>query len=115
MVAGLFQSSGCPAVVAMRKKSAVGFSEARRIPEVVPSGKVKSMLHLAELVEKHNDQIATFETWDTEKPYEQAVKIGVRWLYIPVIMLADKILDMTIPAEGPYCIQTLHERIEFVG
>lgn len=45
------------------------------------------MLHLAELVEKHNDQIATFETWDTEKPYEQAVKIGVRWLYIPVIML----------------------------
>ncbi|XP_069153328.1 uncharacterized protein [Solanum lycopersicum] len=74
-----------------REKSAVGFSEARRIPEVVPSGKVKSMLHLAELVEKHNDQIATFETWDTEKPYEQAVKIGVRWLYIPVIMLARQI------------------------
>lgn len=49
------------------------------------------MLHLAELVEKHNDQIATFETWDTEKPYEQAVKIGVRWLYIPVIMLARQI------------------------
>ncbi|KAK4724577.1 hypothetical protein R3W88_027356 [Solanum pinnatisectum] len=50
----------------------------------------KVLLHLAKLIEKHNDQIATFETWDTGKPYEQAVKIGVHWLYIPIIMLVSE-------------------------
>lgn len=35
------------------------------------------MLRLADLIEKHNDQIATLETWDTGKPYEQAAKIEV--------------------------------------
>lgn len=35
------------------------------------------MLRLADLIEKHNDQIATLETWDTGKPYAQAAKIEV--------------------------------------
>ncbi|KAL3329965.1 hypothetical protein AABB24_034034 [Solanum stoloniferum] len=76
----------------------------------------KILLHLVELIEKHNDQIAMFETWDTGKPYKQVVKIGVHWLNISIIMLAGQIkFMMSIHAEGTYCIQTLHELIEFVG
>ncbi|KAG5616080.1 hypothetical protein H5410_015904, partial [Solanum commersonii] len=55
-------------------------------------------------------------TWDTRKTYEQAAKIGVHWLYISIIMLVsweDKTHGMTIPAEGPYRIQTLLELIGF--
>lgn len=35
------------------------------------------MLRFADLLEKHNDEIATLETWDNGKPYEQAAKIEV--------------------------------------
>lgn len=35
------------------------------------------MLRLADLIEKHNDEIATIESWDTGKLYEQAAKIEV--------------------------------------
>ncbi|KAK6788806.1 hypothetical protein RDI58_012604 [Solanum bulbocastanum] len=58
------------------EKLVVGFSEARMFPGVEMS---KVLLHLVKLIEKHNDQIATFETWDIGKPYKQAVKIGVHW------------------------------------
>ncbi|XP_009759823.1 benzaldehyde dehydrogenase, mitochondrial-like [Nicotiana sylvestris] len=78
----------------------------------------KILLRLADLIEKHNDQIATLETWDTGKPYEQAAKIEV-----PMVVRllryyagwADKIHGMTIPADGPYHVQTLHEPIGVAG
>lgn len=35
------------------------------------------LLRFADLVEKHNDEIAALETWDNGKPYEQAAKIEV--------------------------------------
>lgn len=35
------------------------------------------ILRFADLVEKHNDEIAALETWDNGKPYEQSAKIEI--------------------------------------
>lgn len=35
------------------------------------------MLRFADLVEKHNDEIAALETWDNGKPYEQSANIEI--------------------------------------
>lgn len=78
----------------------------------------KILLRLADLIEKHNDQVATLETWDTGKLYEQASKIEVPMVVRLLRYYAgrtDKIHDMTIPADGPYHVQTLHEPIEVAG
>lgn len=38
------------------------------------------LLRFADLVEKHNDEIAALETWNNGKPYEQAAKAEVPML-----------------------------------
>lgn len=38
------------------------------------------MLRAADLIEKHNDEIAALETWDNGKPYEQSAQIEVPML-----------------------------------
>jgi aldehyde dehydrogenase (NAD+) len=35
------------------------------------------LLRFADLIEKHNDELAALETWDNGKPYEQAALIEV--------------------------------------
>ena len=35
------------------------------------------ILRFADLIEKHNDEIAALETWDNGKPYEQDAKVEV--------------------------------------
>ena len=35
------------------------------------------LLRFADLIEKHNDELAALETWDNGKPYEQAAHIEV--------------------------------------
>ena len=35
------------------------------------------MLRAADLIEKHNDELAILETWDNGKPYAQAAEIEV--------------------------------------
>lgn len=35
------------------------------------------MFGFADLLEKHTEEIATLETWDNGKPYEQAAKIEI--------------------------------------
>lgn len=35
------------------------------------------LLRFADLIEKHNDELAALETWDNGKPYEQAAQIEV--------------------------------------
>ncbi|XP_042503103.1 aldehyde dehydrogenase family 2 member B7, mitochondrial-like [Macadamia integrifolia] len=72
----------------------------------------------ADLLEKHNDEIATLETWDNGKPYEQAAKIEVPMLTRLMRYYAgwaDKIHGLTVPADGPYHVQTLHEPIGVAG
>lgn len=34
----------------------------------------------ADLIEKHNDEIAALETWDNGKPFEQAAQIEIPML-----------------------------------
>jgi len=76
------------------------------------------MLRFADLLEKHNDEIAALETWDNGKPYEQAslveVPMAVR-LFRYYAGWADKIHGLTVPADGPYHVQTLHEPIGVAG
>jgi len=38
------------------------------------------MLRAADLIEKHNDEIAALETWDNGKPYEQSAQIEIPML-----------------------------------
>ncbi|CAI9280358.1 unnamed protein product [Lactuca saligna] len=76
------------------------------------------LLRFADLVEKHNDDIAALETWDNGKPYEQAAKAEVPMLtrlFRYYAGWADKIHGLTVPADGPYQVHTLHEPIGVAG
>lgn len=76
------------------------------------------MLRFADLLEKHNDEIAALETWDNGKPYEQAALVEVPMvvrLFRYYAGWADKIHGLTVPADGPYHVQTLHEPIGVAG
>lgn len=58
----------------------------------------KILLRAADLIEKHNDELATLETWDNGKPYEQAAKIEVPMLVRVIRYYAGK-------REGKYTLQ----------
>nr|XP_043614853.1 benzaldehyde dehydrogenase, mitochondrial-like [Erigeron canadensis] len=76
------------------------------------------LLRFADLVEKHNDSLAALETWNNGKPYEQAAQGEVPMfarLFRYYAGWADKIHGMTVPADGPYHVQTLHEPIGVAG
>ncbi|KAI3433107.1 Aldedh domain-containing protein [Psidium guajava] len=87
-------------------------------PRMSAYERAKIILRFADLIEKHNDELATLETWDNGKPYEQAAKIE-----LPMIVRllryyagwADKIHGLTVPADGQYHVQTLHEPIGVAG
>ncbi|AQL03016.1 Restorer of fertility2 [Zea mays] len=76
------------------------------------------LLRFADLIEKHNDELAALETWDNGKPYEQAAQIEV-----PMVARlmryyagwADKIHGLIVPADGPHHVQILHEPIGVAG
>lgn len=65
-------------------------------------------MRCADILEKHNDEVAAIETWDNGKPYEQAAKVEIpmvvrlfryyagnciifEFLYHVVIVLFDKL------------------------
>ncbi|KAL0372394.1 UNVERIFIED_CONTAM: Aldehyde dehydrogenase family 2 member B7, mitochondrial [Sesamum calycinum] len=76
------------------------------------------MLRFADLVEKHNDEIAALETWDNGKVYEQSAHIEIPMLarlFRYYAGWADKIHGLTIRADGPYHVQSLHEPIGVAG
>ncbi|XP_059592268.1 benzaldehyde dehydrogenase, mitochondrial-like [Vitis vinifera] len=78
----------------------------------------RMILRFADLLEKHNDEIAALETWDNGKPYEQAAKVEVP-LMIRLMRYhagwADKIHGLTVPADGLHQVQTFHEPIGVAG
>lgn len=87
-------------------------------PKMTAYERCKIMLRFADLVEKHNDEIAALETWDNGKPYEQSAKIEIPMfvrLFRYYAGWADKIHGLTIPADGPHHVQTLHEPIGVAG
>ncbi|XP_077222471.1 aldehyde dehydrogenase family 2 member B4, mitochondrial-like [Tasmannia lanceolata] len=87
-------------------------------PKMTPYERSCILYRFADLIEKHNDEIAALETWDNGKPYEQAAKSE-----IPVFARlmryyagwADKIHGLTVPADGPHHVQVLHEPIGVAG
>ncbi|XP_042501194.1 aldehyde dehydrogenase family 2 member B7, mitochondrial-like [Macadamia integrifolia] len=87
-------------------------------PKMTAYERSRIIYRFADLLDKHNDEIAALETWDNGKPYEQAAKIEV-----PMVTRllryyagwADKIHGLTVPADGPYHVQTLHEPIGVAG
>ncbi|XP_065873986.1 benzaldehyde dehydrogenase, mitochondrial-like [Euphorbia lathyris] len=87
-------------------------------PKMTAYERSRIMLRFADLVEKHNDDIAALETWDNGKPYEQAAKAEVP-MFVRLMRYyagwADKIHGLTVPADGQYHVQTLHEPIGVAG
>ncbi|XP_047312300.1 benzaldehyde dehydrogenase, mitochondrial-like isoform X2 [Impatiens glandulifera] len=87
-------------------------------PRMTAYERSKILLRFADMVEKNIKEIAALETWNSGKPYEQAAKIELPMfvrLFRYYAGWADKIHGLTIPADGPYHVQTLHEAIGVAG
>ncbi|KAG6426406.1 hypothetical protein SASPL_110629 [Salvia splendens] len=87
-------------------------------PRMTAYGRQKILLRFADLIEKHNDEIAALETWDNGKPFEQSAQIEVPMfarLFRYYAGWTDKIHGLTVPADGPHHVQTLHEPIGVAG
>ncbi|KAL0421349.1 UNVERIFIED_CONTAM: Aldehyde dehydrogenase family 2 member B7, mitochondrial [Sesamum latifolium] len=87
-------------------------------PKMTAYERQRILLRFADLVEKHNDEIAALETWDSGKLYEQCAQIEVPMfvrLFRYYAGWADKIHGLTIPADGALHVQTLHEPIGVAG
>ncbi|RYR65070.1 hypothetical protein Ahy_A03g011066 isoform C [Arachis hypogaea] len=87
-------------------------------PKMTAYERQRILLRAADLLEKHNDELAALETWDNGKPYEQSAQIEIPMLvrlFRYYAGWADKIHGMTVPADGQYHVQTLHEPIGVAG
>uniref|UniRef100_A0A5B6ZRQ8 Aldehyde dehydrogenase domain-containing protein n=1 Tax=Davidia involucrata TaxID=16924 RepID=A0A5B6ZRQ8_DAVIN len=87
-------------------------------PKMTAYERSRIIFRFADLVEKHSDELAALETWDSGKTYEQAANVDVPML-IRVFRYyagwADKIHGLTVPADGPHHVQILHEPIGVAG
>ncbi|GAB2240732.1 hypothetical protein Droror1_Dr00021250 [Drosera rotundifolia] len=87
-------------------------------PKMTAYERSKIMLRFADLVEKHADELAALETWDNGKPHEQAAKAELPMfvrLFRYYAGWADKIHGLTVPSDGNYHTQVLHEPIGVAG
>ncbi|GMN45851.1 hypothetical protein TIFTF001_015041 [Ficus carica] len=87
-------------------------------PKMTAYERSRIMLRFADLIEKHNDEIAALEAWDNGKTYEQAAMLEIPMLarlFRYYAGWADKIHGLTVPADGNYHVQTLHEPIGVAG
>jgi aldehyde dehydrogenase (NAD+) len=77
------------------------------------------LLHrLADLIEKHQEELAALESLDNGKPYRDAMTADLPLTikcYRYYAGWADKIHGKTIPIEGPYFCFTRHEPLGVVG
>ncbi|KAA8533134.1 hypothetical protein F0562_033333 [Nyssa sinensis] len=87
-------------------------------PKMTAYERSRIIFRFADLVEKHANEIAALETWDSGKPYEQSANIEVP-MFVRVFRYyagwADKVHGLTIPADGSLHVQTLHEPIGVAG
>ncbi|XP_057528799.1 aldehyde dehydrogenase family 2 member B7, mitochondrial-like [Amaranthus tricolor] len=87
-------------------------------PKMTAYERSKILLKFADLLEQHTEEIAALETWDNGKPYEQAAKIELPMCVRKMRYYAgwaDKIHGLTMPADGPHHVETLHEPIGVAG
>ncbi|XVE75064.1 hypothetical protein DITRI_Ditri12bG0067400 [Diplodiscus trichospermus] len=76
------------------------------------------LFRFADLIDKHTEELATLETWDNGKPYEQAAKVELPMISRLIRYYAgwaDKIHGLTAPADSPHLVQTIHEPIGVAG
>ncbi|RZC85587.1 hypothetical protein C5167_041770 [Papaver somniferum] len=82
------------------------------------SERSRVLFRFADLIDKHSDELAALESWDTGKTYEQASQIELPMISRLIRYYAgwaDKIHGLTVQADGPYQVQTLHEPIGVAG
>ncbi|XP_047170267.1 benzaldehyde dehydrogenase, mitochondrial-like isoform X2 [Vigna umbellata] len=87
-------------------------------PKMTAYERSQIIFRCADILEKHNDEVAAIETWDNGKPYEQAANVEIPMvvrLFRYYAGWADKIHGLTVPADEPYHVQTLHEPIGVAG
>uniref|UniRef100_A0A7N2LAH4 aldehyde dehydrogenase (NAD(+)) n=1 Tax=Quercus lobata TaxID=97700 RepID=A0A7N2LAH4_QUELO len=87
-------------------------------PRMTAYERQKVLFRFADLIEQHNDELVALEAWDSGKPYEQAAKVEVPMVARQIRYYAgwaDKLHGLTVPADGPFHMQTLHEPIGVVG
>ncbi|XP_048637667.1 aldehyde dehydrogenase family 2 member B4, mitochondrial-like isoform X1 [Brassica napus] len=80
--------------------------------------KSKIMLRFTYLVEKHSEELAALDTCGNGNTYDQAKTAEIAMiagLFCNDAGGADKIHGLTIPANGNYHVQTLHEPICVAG
>ncbi|XVE85052.1 hypothetical protein DITRI_Ditri17bG0061400 [Diplodiscus trichospermus] len=76
------------------------------------------LFRFADLLDKHTEELATLETWDNGKTYEQAATVELPMISRIIRYYAgwaDKIHGLTVPADGPHHVQTIHEPIGVAG
>ncbi|XP_006844236.2 aldehyde dehydrogenase family 2 member B7, mitochondrial isoform X1 [Amborella trichopoda] len=87
-------------------------------PRMTAYERSRILYRFADLVEKHNDELAALETWDNGKPYEQASLAEIP-MFVRLMRYyagwADKIHGLVVPADGPHHVQVLHEPIGVAG
>ncbi|KAK1388031.1 Aldehyde dehydrogenase2 [Heracleum sosnowskyi] len=86
-------------------------------PRMTAYERSRIMLRFADLVEENTNELAALETWDNGKTYEQAIgEVEVLTLLFRYYAgWADKIHGLTVPVDGSYHVQTLHEPIGVEG
>jgi len=87
-------------------------------PKMSAYERSRVLLRFADLVEKHSEELASLETWDNGKPYQQSLTAEIPMfarLFRYYAGWADKIHGLTIPADGNYQVHTLHEPIGVAG
>ncbi|XP_061990847.1 aldehyde dehydrogenase family 2 member B7, mitochondrial-like [Rosa rugosa] len=87
-------------------------------PKMTAYERSRVLFRFADLIEKHNDELAALESWDNGKTFEQSAKIEIPMLarfFRYYGGYADKIHGLTVPADGQYHVQTLHEPIGVAG
>src|SRR5579871_6070404 len=86
--------------------------------KMTPSGRGVLMNRLADLIEKHADELAQLEALDNGKPYSVAKAADLPLTvacYRYYAGWADKLQGKTIPVNGRYFTYTKHEPVGVVG
>ena len=87
-------------------------------PKMNASERGRLLHKLADLIEKHQEELAALETLDNGKPYRDSFYIDLPMTikcYRYYAGWADKIHGKTIPVEGNYFCYTRHEPVGVVG
>ncbi|KAK8657339.1 hypothetical protein V6N13_035584 [Hibiscus sabdariffa] len=87
-------------------------------PKMTAYERSRVLFQFADLIDQHTEELATLETWDNGKPYEQAAKVELPMISRLIRYYAgwaDKIHGLTVPADSPHLVQTIHEPIGVAG